>query len=182
MSGLVSAQPLNTDPATQPPVDLFGPSANVVLGTAGGTVIGAGGTAPLNAGPLAAGEQVSITATGFVRIGAVQASNLRRQTETALRVPRTACFPARRLRASSRAIGTGPWQFVGTGPTVLTATSAGDLEFGINDNGYNDNTGAFYVSVSPATCDIAGDWTGTFVQGAATYPLAVTNLDLWHAW
>ena len=53
LGGLVSAQPLNTDPATQPPADQFGPPANIVPGTAGGTTIGGGGTAPVNAGPLA---------------------------------------------------------------------------------------------------------------------------------
>ncbi|MGB5722032.1 MAG: hypothetical protein WBM34_15180, partial [Woeseiaceae bacterium] len=38
LGALVSAQPLNTDPATQPPADEFGPPAVIVPGTAGGTV------------------------------------------------------------------------------------------------------------------------------------------------
>ena len=70
LGALVSAQPLNTDPATQPPADEFGPPAVIVPGTAGGTVVGGGGTPPINAGTLAPGEQVVVTATGFVLRGA----------------------------------------------------------------------------------------------------------------
>ncbi|MEL7185753.1 MAG: LamG domain-containing protein, partial [Pseudomonadota bacterium] len=161
LGGLVSAQPLNTDPNTDPPADQFGPPANTVPGTAGGTTIGGGGTPPVNGGTFAAGEQVSITATGFVQRGAgfpidtpdgsgACSANCLAPTVTAL------SLVAR--------IGGGPWQFVGTGPTVLTATTAGDLEFGVNDNFFNDNTGAFYVTatlvVNPPPATPVSLWSG----------------------
>lgn len=70
LGAIVSSQPLNTNPATQPPADEFGPPATIVPATAGGTVVGGGGTDPINAGTLAPGEQVVVTATGFVLRGA----------------------------------------------------------------------------------------------------------------
>jgi uncharacterized protein YjbI with pentapeptide repeats len=174
LGGLVSAQPLNTDPTTQPPADEFGTPANIVPGTAGGTTIpGGGGTPPMNAGPLAAGQQVSVTATGFAR----RALNGALDTPNGSGVCDASCLLAGAPGMSLVArIGGGPWQFVGAGPTVLTATSAGDLEFAVNDNLFNDNSGAFYVSVSPVACNIAGDWSGPYIQGAFTYPVVVTNL------
>ena len=140
LGGLVTAQPLNTDPATQPPADAFGPPAIIVPGTASST-------APTNGGTLAIGEQVSITATGFVGRDATRPLDTPNGSAPN---PCGTCFltsaPAISLVAR---IGNGPWQFVGAGPTVLTATSAGDLEFAVNDSYLLDNTGAFYVTVTP---------------------------------
>ncbi|MGB5345602.1 MAG: LamG-like jellyroll fold domain-containing protein, partial [Woeseia sp.] len=174
LSGLVSAQPLNTDPLTQPPADQFGQSAIVVLSTAGGTTIGGGGTPPLNAGPLVIGQQVSVTATGFVRRG--DATIFPLDTPDGSGACNASCLlsSAPGLSLVAR-IGGGPWQFVGAGPTVLTATVAGDLEFGVNDNSFNDNTGAFYVTVSPFTGALPGlvnSWPG---DGDATDTVGANN-------
>ncbi|MEL6868369.1 MAG: LamG-like jellyroll fold domain-containing protein [Pseudomonadota bacterium] len=149
LGGLVSSQPLNTNPASQPPADEFGPPANIVPATAGGTVIGGGGTAPLNAGLLAAGEQVSITATGFVQIGPSPGFQPTSPDGSSSPCNATCLLPTAPPASLVGRIGSGPWQFVGAGPTILTAATTGDLELAINDNGYNDNSGAFYVTVTP---------------------------------
>ncbi len=166
LGGLVSSQPLNTDPLTQPPADEFGPPANIVPGTASAT-------APANAGPLAIGQQVSITATGFV--GRAPGSALDTPNGSAPN-PCGTCFltsaPAISLVAR---IGNGPWQFVGAGPTVLTATSAGDLEFAVNDSFSPDNSGAFYVTVTPAIASVIPLLTNAdfeSINGGGTFPAA----------
>ncbi|MDJ0748631.1 MAG: hypothetical protein QNJ11_04055 [Woeseiaceae bacterium] len=162
LGAIVSSQPLNTDPATQPPADEFGPPTNIVLGTAGGTVIGAGGTPPLNAGPLAAGEQVSVTATGFVQIGPSPGFQPETPNGTGNLCPANCLLPGVSSAALVARIGGGSWQLVGEGPTVLIAGAPGDLEFAINDNGYSDNIGAFYVTVSPASGlpGLVNSWPG----------------------
>jgi uncharacterized protein YjbI with pentapeptide repeats len=174
LGGLVSAQSPNTDPdpATQPlPADQFGPPANIVPATAGGTVIGGGGTDPVNAGPLAAGQQVSVTATGFVRRG--DASVFPLDTPNGSGACNASCLlPSAPGLSLVARIGGGPWQFVGSGPTVLTATSAGDLEFGVNDNFFNDNTGAFYVSVSPVAVSPFQIIASTFDTDAEGWTIA----------
>lgn len=179
LGAIVSSQPLNTDPATQPPADEFGPPANIVLGTAGGTVIGAGGTAPLNAGPLAVGEQVSVTATGFVQIGPSPAFAPATPNGSGPPCPGNCLLPGAPPASLVARINGGSWQFVGEGPTVLTASTPGDLEFAINDNGYGDNIGSFYVTVSPFTgsLDLAlanADFES--ISGGGTFP-AATDWD-----
>lgn len=46
-------------------------------------------------------------------------------------------------------IGTGPWQFVGSGPTIITASTPGLLRLAVNDSLYSDNTGGFTVPITP---------------------------------
>ncbi len=175
LGGIVSAQPPNTNPASMPPADAFGPPANVIPATAGGLLIGAGGTAPISGGPLTAGQQVSVTATGFVRGGDPLIFPLVTPDGSGP-CGGTCLLPGAPAFSLVGRIAGGPWQLVGEGPTILTAASTGELEFAVNDNGYDDNTGNFFVSVSPvARCDIAGDWSGTYVQGSFEYPIVVTN-------
>ncbi|MFK7888316.1 MAG: LamG-like jellyroll fold domain-containing protein [Gammaproteobacteria bacterium] len=159
LGGLISAQPLNTDPATQPPADSFGEPANIVAATAGGTVVGAGGTPPVNAGTLTLGEQVSVTASGFVTLGDVTLFEPETPDGSGVACDAACLLPGAPTASLVARIGGGPWQLVGSGPTTLTATSAGDLEFAVNDNGYNDNTGAFYVSVTPVSLNVIADLT-----------------------
>jgi hypothetical protein len=131
-----------------------------VPGTAGGTAIGpgAGGTPPVDAGTLALGEQVLVTATGSVNYGpGVVGPDGYGGTCAATCLVNGVSGIALVAR-----IGSGPWQFVGTGPTVLTAGSAGTLQFGVNDNFFNDNTGAFLANVSPIT---ASQFTETVITG-----------------
>ena len=163
LGGLVTAQPLNTDPTTQPPADAFGPPAIIVSGKAGGTVIGGGGTPPVNAGMLAVGDKVSVTSTGFVSRGAGFAPDS--PNGDGLSCNATCLLPGGSQLSLVARIGLGPWQFVGKGPTILTATSAGNLEFGVNDNLFNDNTGAFYVTVSPVTSEIIASGFDTDAEG-----------------
>jgi len=148
LGGLVSSQPINTNPTAPPPADDFGTPANIVPGTAGGTVIGGGGTAPIVAGTFSAGEQVSITATGFANRAAPGLFPIDTPEGSDI-CPGNCLLPGAPVMSLVARIGSGPWQFVGAGPTVLTATAGGDLEIGVNDNLYNDNTGAYYVSVTP---------------------------------
>jgi len=179
LGAIVSSQPLNTDPATQPPADEFGPPTNIVLGTAGGTVIAAGGSAPLNAGPLAAGEQVTVTATGFVQIGPGPTFGPVTPNGSGPPCPANCLLPGAPPASLVARIDGGSWQFVGEGPTVLTASSAGDLELAVNDNGYNDNIGAFYVTVSPFTGSVDLSLANAdfeSITGGGTFP-AATDWD-----
>ncbi len=160
LGAIVNSQALNTDPASQPPADEFGPPTNIVPATAGGSLVAAAdGTAPINAGPLVAGERVTITATGFVE----RSPNFGADTPNGSGACNSACLAPNELAASLVArINGGPWQLVGEGPTTLTATTAGDLEFAVNDNFYFDNNGAFYVTVVPAagSADLVNLWAG----------------------
>ncbi|MEL7312954.1 MAG: hypothetical protein AAFN07_15670, partial [Pseudomonadota bacterium] len=147
LGALVSAQPVNSDATAGNPADEFGPPANLVLSTAGGTVIGAGGTAPLAAATLSTGDQVSVSASGFISLGF--GFPLSTPAGNGAPCPANCLLPGAPAASLVARIGSGPWELVGEGPTILTASVDGDLEFGINDNGYSDNTGAFYVSVTP---------------------------------
>ncbi len=139
----------------------FAPATFNVPGTAGGTAIGpgAGGTAPVEAGTLALGEQVLVTATGVVTYG----SSLTVGPDGYGGTCSASCLVngVSGIALVAR-IGGGPWQFVGVGPTVLTATTAGALEFGVNDNLFNDNSGSFDVTVSPI---VATSFTETVISG-----------------
>ena len=47
-------------------------------------------------------------------------------------------------------IGSGPWQLIGSGPTILTAGMGGGLlELAVNDSWYDDNSGFFRAFVKP---------------------------------
>jgi uncharacterized protein YjbI with pentapeptide repeats len=151
LTGRVDSQPPNTDPATDPPLDQFGLPLYSVPGTAGGTTIGGTGTAPVVAGMLAIGDQVSVTAAGLVQIGpALMPSGPDGSG------PCPGCLLSTAPAASLVArIGGGPWQLVGSGPTILGAITTGSLEFGVNDNFFNDNTGSFDVTVEPVSGTVA---------------------------
>ena len=120
-----------------------------VPGTAGGTTIGGGGTAPVASVALTLGQQVAITATGLVQRGDGFAPN--GPNGDGIGCPGTCLAPGLSTMALVARVGTGPWQFVGSGPTVFTATTAGTLQFGINDNLFADNTGALQVALGPTT-------------------------------
>jgi hypothetical protein len=64
-------------------------------------------------------------------------------------------------------IGTGPWQFVGSGPTTLTASQAGTVQLAINDSYYADNAGGY-------TADVV-------VNGPAVDSLAAGLVSRWQA-
>ncbi|TPW16714.1 MAG: hypothetical protein FD129_650 [bacterium] len=57
-------------------------------------------------------------------------------------------------------IGDGPWEFVGSGPTTLTAAQAGFLEFAVNDSFYGDNGGGWNVTITAAypTSGLVSQW------------------------
>lgn len=58
-------------------------------------------------------------------------------------------FPAPNLNAWSliARVGDGDWQFVGVGPTTITADTSGTLQLLYNDDNVGDNTGYFDVLV-----------------------------------
>ncbi|MCX6550214.1 MAG: hypothetical protein NTY02_04250, partial [Acidobacteria bacterium] len=120
-----------------------------VRGTAGGTELDAYSIPrPVRVfgGTLAAGQQVVVTAAGMVT----------RATGALPNGPagdggtcNSGCLaPDLSPLALVARIGGGPWQLVGAGPTVLTATSPGLLEFGVNDDYFPDNSGGFIATVS----------------------------------
>ena len=127
----------------------FSPPVFSVPGSAGGTAIGgaAGGTAPFAAGSLAAGESIVLTASGVVEFGGGPIG----PDGNGAACPSNCLAPGLSAISLVARVGGGPWQFIGSGPTLLTATSAGVLEFGVNDNFFDDNTGAFDVTVTPVS-------------------------------
>ena len=134
------------------------PLTATVPGTAGGTantnLVGAGGTAPVSAGLwLNAGDAVTITATGQTQRGSgFSLLGPDGEPTTCAAGGFTTCLANnQRIQALIARVGTGSWQFVGAGPTVITATSAGLLEFAVNDDSFSDNTGDFVVTVTRTT-------------------------------
>ena len=120
-----------------------------VRGTAGGTELDSYATPQairVFGGTLATGQQVTVTATGLVQRGVAFAPN--GPNGDGIACPGSCLAPGLSSLALVARIGGGPWQFVGSGPTVLTATSPGLLEFAVNDNAFTDNTGGFVVNVS----------------------------------
>ncbi len=127
-----------------------------VIGSAGGGLLDSSSVfkpTRVFAGTLAAGQQVTITATGLVNRGGDTADDTPNGGATCDALGYAGCLngslPSLALLARVvNASFTGPWQFVGVGPTVITAPAAGFLEFGVNDNAFTDNTGAFTATVS----------------------------------
>jgi hypothetical protein len=70
---------------------------------------------------------------------------------------------------------------VGAGPTVLTATAGGELEFGVNDNFFNDNTGAFYVTVTPVTATQPQTIASSFDSDPDGWTIANDGNPVWLA-
>lgn len=125
-----------------------------VPGTAGGTANAnfpsPGGTAPVSVGVLSAGQSVALTATGQVQRGA-SFSPLGPDGEPTTCAPTFASCLAnnQRIQALIARVGGGPWQFIGAGPTIVTAPIGGVLELAVNDDSYSDNSGGFVVAVGP---------------------------------
>jgi len=154
IGGVVVSQTPNTDPAVSPPpppVDSFGPPTDAVPATAGGTLTAGGGTAPIVNTTLSAGDQVSITATGSIRTQSGPGSTLLGPDGDAFLCLTLCLEPSLPEGALIARIAGGPWQLVGSGPTVLTAPATGALEFAVNDAVHSDNTGAFGISVTPTS-------------------------------
>jgi hypothetical protein len=137
-----------------------------VPGTAGGTVnvnnSNAGGTAPVTVATVQPGDQITISATGTYEWAAGQSFG------PAGRIPQSSgvytdalAFNLPELALVARIAG-GAWQYIGPGPTTLTAWSAGLVELAVNDNFFGDNSGALQAQVS-------------VVRGAATLPLTVAT-------
>jgi hypothetical protein len=119
-----------------------------VPATAGGTANTNGepsGTPPIHAIALAAEETVTVTATGSVfynvesePTGPGGAGFAGGEASLAPALPRGALVAR---------VGDGPWELVGAGPTVLQGGFGGTVEFAVNDSAYDDNAGAFTVTV-----------------------------------
>jgi hypothetical protein len=127
------------------------PGGSCVLGPAG-----AGGTAPVNTGvSVNPGTSVTLTATGQVVVGGDNPGPYGPAgTSPYAFWPQWAVLePSLNQFALVARIGSGPWQLVGNGPTVLSATgpsaAGGVLQLAVNDSGYDDNTGGFTVTVTP---------------------------------
>ena len=119
-----------------------------VPGTAGGQANphqSPTGGPPVQAMLLGPNEQVSVTATGLTSLGGPLDV-----TPDGFEALGTAQFLAPGLRAFSliARAGEGPWQFVGTGPTILQAgVDGGYLEFAMNDDWHDDNFGEWTVTI-----------------------------------
>lgn len=138
-----------------------------VPGTAGGTVnykVTGGPAAALGSPPvdtglfLEAGDAVTINATGTVswfNAGASPPDGGLIGCQDVFLAP----CPTPGISLIAR-IGTGAWQFVGSGPITLTAGNAGFLELAVNDSYYGDNGGSFevHVSFSGGIDDLVGVW------------------------
>ncbi|MEW6319979.1 MAG: right-handed parallel beta-helix repeat-containing protein [Acidobacteriota bacterium] len=140
---------------TVPPPALPLMSTMVVPGSAGGgsnsNRLDTGGTVPVSAGFVADGQLVHIAATGTVT-WYLNPGDLAGPGGPLTNVVGTGgdflapALPAITLVAR---IGTGPWQLVGAGPTVLGGPGqSGVLQFAVNDSYYDDNGGSFSVTVT----------------------------------
>ena len=120
-----------------------------MLGSAGGALLDAYGAAKptrVFGGTLAAGQQVTVTGSGLINRGGGFPNN--GPNGDGIACPAGCLAPGLSQLALVARVGAGPWQLVGVGPTVITAPSAGFLEFGVNDNAFTDNTGAFVATVA----------------------------------
>lgn len=95
-------------------------------------------------GTLEAGQQVVVMGSGSVNRGI--GPNVTADGD-GVPCPVTCVASGLSQIALVARVGSGPWQFVGRGPTVITAASAGRLEFAVNDDGHTDNSGAFFATV-----------------------------------
>ena len=68
----------------------------------------------------------------------------------------------------------GPWQFIGEGPTSLTATTHGFLELAMNDDFYGDNGGNITATIIPPASNPALVVTNTDDSGAGSLRAAIT--------
>ncbi len=119
-----------------------------VIGAAGGDLLDAylvPKPIRVYGGTLAAGQQVTITATGLVNRGFGADVG---PDGDGVPCPGDCLAPGVSAIGLLARVGPGPWQLVGSGPTVLTAPVGGFLEFAVNDNGFTDNTGAYVATVS----------------------------------
>jgi hypothetical protein len=101
---------------------------------------------------LNAGDTVSISATGAIKIASGDVARSPAGEPTcvagpAFTVPGLPCF------SLVGRIGTGPAFPVGTGPTTISATEAGELLLGVNDdvNTFGDNSGSWSVTATVTT-------------------------------
>ena len=75
-------------------------------------------------------------------------------------------------------VGAGPWQVVGSGPTLITGT--GELEFAVNDalsGGFADNDPATHYNVTVAVAQATITLTKTITgdnPGVASYPVTLS--------
>ncbi|MEI6666710.1 MAG: MBG domain-containing protein [Acidobacteriota bacterium] len=179
--------------------------AVTVPGTAGGTVnynVGGGpaaaqGTAPVDAGlVMSPGSTVVVTATGSVSwyttdvVVGPAGLDLGGHGDFLMASPPTPaiCLIAR--------VGNGPWQYVGVGPTTITASTTGTLQFAVNDSYYGDNAGSFVAHVALGPSGIVGLWSaqgnglnsasgatatvqggGTYATGAVGQAFSLVNAD-----
>ncbi len=137
----------------------------------------AGGTSPVPAGSVAAGQLVSITATGAVSWYSVRTDLAGPGGAPAVVAGLDFLAPGLPGISLLARVGGGPWQFVGPGPTVLGGPGiSGLLELAVNDSiygelftGANDaNTGGFTVTLAapppppgPATLGPVGGTGGS---------------------
>ena len=119
-----------------------------VPGNSGGTVNpnqSPSGGPPVQAISLGPNEQVVVTATGFASFGGESQVSPDGNGEAANAQFLAPALPAFSLIAR---IGGGAWQLVGSGPTTLQAGAEGGyLEFAMNDNWHDDNSGFWTVSI-----------------------------------
>ncbi len=140
--------------------------------------LGPGGTAAVSTGVnLSAGSSVTLTATGQVIVGG---SNPGPYGPSGTGSAGT-YWPQWRFLATSvnqfslvARIGTGPWQYVGPGPTTVTAAVAGELQLAVNDSQYSDNSGWFDVTIGGTISSVSPNPAGWAFAQAIT--VSGTNL------
>ena len=149
----------------------------VFLATSAGAAASSTSTVPGNSnnyitGITLSGNSVSITASGaWTCLGPV--GNSPCQTgPNGTGTPGGTGFLAEGLSAFSliARVGSGPWQFVGAGPTVINGT--GDLTLAMNDDIYGDNDGEMEVTIATLTSQSA-----TFLGGVGTPGTVMDGVD-----
>ncbi|MEO8681908.1 MAG: hypothetical protein ABI665_22870, partial [Vicinamibacterales bacterium] len=133
------------------PCTLVNPGVYAVDGKAGGAV-NVNSPPPDGLPPTAtgvfvqAGLSVIVTATGAVA-NAADSGPWGPGGHPSLVGDSTYLAPGVKAFALVARIGSGPWEFAGAGPIAITAGSDGFLELAVNDSDYDDNSGAFTVTV-----------------------------------
>ncbi|MCU1384085.1 MAG: hypothetical protein JWL71_2782 [Acidobacteria bacterium] len=136
-------------PATSAPFDVRGIIVSIP-GRAGGTdnvnQSGPGGSVPVNTGVFVpAGQSVIVSAAGRYSFGADSGPE-----GLPGAAPGTFLAPGLTQFAVIARFGPGSaWQPVGAGPVTLTALTSGFLELAVNDDFYDDNSGALTAVVQP---------------------------------
>jgi hypothetical protein len=91
---------------------------------------------------LAPGDSVSVTATGLASCaGSICYFDPNGHTDYSS----SFLAPWARMWSLIGRVGSGPWQFVGVGPTLLTGV--GEVSFAFNDDFFGDNEGGWTVTV-----------------------------------